>query len=249
MRRLIALAVITAVAAGGCAGESRIRKISPHRTEKIYVVKSGENLSDVAKKFGTDVASIKRANKLELGRVTEGQRLIIPRRGSRAVSKAAISKQPVRPKKRKKAGSAKLRPPSKAPKIDMTLDWPLKKGQITSNFGIRKNGKHDGLDLAAPKGTKIYSAAGGKVIFSGWGPTGYGKLVVIKHSDRLFTVYAHNSENLVKKGDTVSRGDAIALVGKTGRATNDHLHFEVRVDRVAYDPLKYLDSTRPTALR
>lgn len=111
---------------------------------------------------------------------------------------------------------------------------------ITSKFGVRKNGKHDGIDLAANRGVKILAAADGTVLFSGYGPTGYGLTVLIKHTDNVFTVYSHNDKNLVKKGKRVRRGQAIATVGKTGRASGDHLHFEVRVNRVAYNPLAYL---------
>lgn len=117
--------------------------------------------------------------------------------------------------------------------------WPLK-GKLTSGFGFRSKAKHDGIDIAAPKGTKILAAAGGKVIFSGWGPTGYGKIVIIKHSNKYVTVYAHNHKNFVENGRTVKRGEKIALVGDTGRATGHHLHFELRVNRIPVNPLPFL---------
>ena len=114
------------------------------------------------------------------------------------------------------------------------------KGRLTSRYGIRKGRKHDGIDIAAQKGSTIYAAASGKVIFSGWGPTGYGKMIIIKHKQKWVTVYAHNYKNLVKKNDRVKKGEKIALVGTTGRATGPHLHFELRDNREPVNPLNYL---------
>ncbi len=96
------------------------------------------------------------------------------------------------------------------------------------------------MDLPAPKGTSIRAAAGGRVVYSGQGMRGYGKVVVLKHSEDLSTVYAHNSANLVRMGDLVKRGQVIARVGETGWATGPHLHFELRKRGVPEDPLVYL---------
>lgn len=117
--------------------------------------------------------------------------------------------------------------------------WPVK-GTLTSGFGLRSKSKHDGIDIGAPKGTKIVASADGKVIFSGWGPTGYGRIVIIKHSKKYVTVYAHNSKNYAREGESIKKGENIALVGTTGRATGPHLHFELRVNRIPVDPLPYL---------
>ena len=117
--------------------------------------------------------------------------------------------------------------------------WPVK-GTLTSGFGLRSKSKHDGIDIGAPKGTKIVASADGKVIFSGWGPTGYGKIVIIKHSKKYVTVYAHNSKNFAKEGQSIKKGEKIALVGSTGRASGPHIHFELRVNRIPVNPLPYL---------
>lgn len=117
--------------------------------------------------------------------------------------------------------------------------WPVR-GKITSKFGRRGTVYHEGIDISAPAGTKIVAAASGRVIFSGWGPSGYGRIVMIKHSSKYVTVYAHNSKNDVSAGKTVKQGDVIAYVGKTGRASGDHLHFEVRENLVPRNPLLYL---------
>ena len=116
--------------------------------------------------------------------------------------------------------------------------WPTS-GQITSGFGPRWGRMHQGLDVAAPTGRPITAAKSGKVIVAGWSG-GYGNLVVIDHGGGLSTAYAHQSRIAVKVGDPVTQGGLIGYVGSTGHSTGPHLHFEVRVNGVARDPLPYL---------
>jgi murein DD-endopeptidase MepM/ murein hydrolase activator NlpD len=94
--------------------------------------------------------------------------------------------------------------------------------------------------VGARKGTPVVAAAAGKVMFSGWGPTGYGLMVIIKHKNNLTTVYAHHSHIHVQKNQKVKQGQRIASVGSTGRSTGPHLHFEVRNDTHPQNPLNYL---------
>jgi murein DD-endopeptidase MepM/ murein hydrolase activator NlpD len=119
------------------------------------------------------------------------------------------------------------------------LIWPVK-GQLTSRFGNRSGRHHDGIDIGARRGTSIVAAAEGKVMFAGWGPTGYGLMIIIKHKNVLTTVYAHNSHIHVHKNQLVKKGQKIASVGSTGRSTGPHLHFEVRNDSLPMNPLHYL---------
>lgn len=114
----------------------------------------------------------------------------------------------------------------------VSLDVPLQ-GEITSTFGARvhpitgQEHNHTGLDLAAPEGSEIQTAADGEVIFAGENG-GYGNLVIVKHADGRQTYYAHCQEILVGEGQRVGRGEVIATVGSTGSSTGPHLHFEVR---------------------
>ena len=113
---------------------------------------------------------------------------------------------------------------------NMTFDgyiWPTK-GVFTSGYGWRWGRMHKGIDIAAPIGTPIVAAADGVVTFSGWNSGGYGNLVDIRHEDGSLTRYAHNSRNLVKRGQKVRQGQLIAEMGSTGRSTGPHLHFEIR---------------------
>jgi murein DD-endopeptidase MepM/ murein hydrolase activator NlpD len=116
--------------------------------------------------------------------------------------------------------------------------WPVN-GPVVSGFGMRWGRMHEGIDIAASLGTPIHAAASGTVIHAGW-LGGYGNLVVVDHGDGLATAYAHASTILVAVGQQVSQGDTLSLVGSTGNSTGPHLHFEVRVNGSAVDPLLYL---------
>lgn len=115
---------------------------------------------------------------------------------------------------------------------------PLHYTYVSSTFGPRWGRMHQGIDLAAETGEPVYAVSGGYVLHSGWEP-GYGKSVVIAHSPTLKTRYAHCSKVLVKAGQTVQRGSAIAHVGSTGHSTGPHLHFEVLVNGLRKDPQHY----------
>lgn len=103
---------------------------------------------------------------------------------------------------------------------------------------------HEGVDFAAPYGTPIHAAAAGVVVDAGY-KSGYGLTVEVRHGDGLVTRYAHASKLLVKMGDIVEKGQQIAKVGATGRVTGAHLHFEVRVNDRALDPMLFLDKRQP----
>jgi murein DD-endopeptidase MepM/ murein hydrolase activator NlpD len=116
--------------------------------------------------------------------------------------------------------------------------WPVN-APITSPFGWRWGRLHEGLDLGAAYGAPIAAAAAGVVIYAGW-ESGYGNLTVIDHGGGLATAYGHQSRIAVSVGQSVSQGEIIGYVGSTGHSTGPHLHFEVRVDGQAVDPLGYL---------
>lgn len=129
--------------------------------------------------------------------------------------------------------------------------YPIQKGlyTISSTFGSRidpitgKAANHKGVDLAAPAGTPIYAGDGGTVIYAQFATfpySGYGNLVIIKHSSSTVTMYGHCSKLLVTAGQSVQKGQKIALVGSTGNSTGNHCHFEVRVNSQSVDPMKYL---------
>ncbi len=118
--------------------------------------------------------------------------------------------------------------------------WPVPGGAVLSPFGApRRSHLHAGVDIRGDSGQEVLAAASGRVTHSG--PTGgaYGRVVMIDHGGGIETLYAHNSKLLVKVGDVVEKGSPVALVGRTGNATADHCHFEVRRDRSPVDPMSY----------
>ncbi len=125
------------------------------------------------------------------------------------------------------------------------FDWPVTNHTVVSRFGTRVHPKfktkrqHTGIDIASPHGAPITTAGAGEVIFAGW-MRGYGQVIIIDHGSGYATVYAHMSKILVDDGQAVKKGALIGRVGQTGVATGPHLHFEVRVNGVARNPLSYL---------
>lgn len=114
---------------------------------------------------------------------------------------------------------------------------PLDTGYISNKF---RSKSHPGIDIAAKKGTNIVASAAGRVSFVKYGKTGYGYYLKIDHGNGVETLYAHNNEIFVEEGDWVEQGDIIASVGRTGRATGNHVQFEIRVNGKAVNPQDYV---------
>lgn len=121
---------------------------------------------------------------------------------------------------------------------DSIFLWPVKGGKISSGFGIRNGRFHEGLDITAKVGAPIQAIGNGRVVYSGT-INGYGHTVVIYHGGGISSVYAHNRENLVRVGDLVEKSQAVATLGATGHVTGPHVHFEIRKDGEAVNPLRY----------
>ena len=125
-----------------------------------------------------------------------------------------------------------------APSGNGVLGWPVS-GPVTSGFGSRWGRMHEGIDIAVGEGTPVRAAAAGVVIYAGW-MGGYGNLVVVDHGNGLSTAYAHNSSLATSVGQSVAAGEVVSYSGNTGHSTGPHVHFEVRVNGSAVDPLGYL---------
>ncbi len=132
--------------------------------------------------------------------------------------------------------------------IAVPSDKPVKTAEFTSGYGIRSDpfqgraAKHAGIDLAAPMGTSIYATADGTVTTAGYNNGGYGNLIKLDHGKGIETRYGHLSAILVSEGQHVVRGQQIARMGSTGRSTGSHLHYEVRIDGRAVNPIPFMKS-------
>lgn len=122
----------------------------------------------------------------------------------------------------------------------LTFDWPVDRARMTRGFLPKKRRPHLGIDLAAPRGTPILASQAGTVIYAGREFKGYGKMVLIESGDGWATLYAHFDKILVAEGQRVRQGEVVGAMGRTGRATGVHLHFEIRQDRGPIDPLPLL---------
>ena len=133
--------------------------------------------------------------------------------------------------------------------IAVPSDKPVKTAAFTSGYGIRSDpfrggaARHAGIDLAAPIGTPIYATADGTVTEASWNSGGYGNLIKLDHGRGIETRYAHLSSMLVRPGQRVTRGQQIGRMGSTGRSTGSHLHYEVRIDGRAVNPIPFMKST------
>ena len=206
------------------------RSVSPSypRAGVYHRVKRHQTLWRICKTYGVDIDEVARVNHIrDPSRIREGQKIFIP--GAKKVLKVDIYIDDIggrrgRPEDPKKIAWAKGR-----------FIWPVR-GKVTQEFGMRGAMKHDGIDIASPLETPIRASNSGKVLYSGDEIKGFGNIIIIKHSEGFITVYAHNETNYVAEGDKVGRGQIIGRVGKTGRASGPHLHFEIRKNNRAVDP-------------
>ncbi|MFQ5895951.1 MAG: peptidoglycan DD-metalloendopeptidase family protein, partial [Nitrospinota bacterium] len=189
-----------------------------------HVLRPGETLWRLSRTYGVELDELIRVNHIADPRdLRVGTKVFIP--GARHALYPPLP--PVSPPGREKRRSPV---PSHRPKVareslprvgGLEFSWPLR-GRISRYFSRDSGGRHDGIDIAVPEGTLVRAAEGGEVIFSDWGPGGYGRAVIIRHPGDFHTVYAHNRKLLVRKGDKVARGQSIARSGQTGRATGPH---------------------------
>ncbi len=209
-------ALLAVLAASLLAQACATPEVVPTRPVSIA---PGDSLWRIARRQGASLDALVHANPgLDPGRLRPGSVIRIPIRGG--------------------FPGAAAWPGHAGPREADAFVWPVA-GALGSPFGRRNGRAHEGIDLKAPEGTPVRAAEFGRVVTSG--PLGtYGNVVAIRHAGTFVTVYAHNEANLVAPGDWVSRGQIIARVGRTGNATGPHLHFEVRREHRARNPLYYL---------
>lgn len=216
-----------------------------------HTVSKGDDLPLIAKMYGLDLLDLVHYNRITSWDLTPGEVIYLNAKGldkeslaekkaEKKAEKEAVPRQPVASSSKPKPEPVITREKEISPQAPDKLEHqPVEGYTITCRFN--KKDRHQGIDLAAPLGTPIYAVLDGKVIYSGV-QKGYGNLVILEHSDRLMTVYAHNETNIVEAGESVHAGDKIASMGSTGRSTGNHLHFEIRKAGQPLDPEPFLKS-------
>jgi lipoprotein NlpD len=222
----------------------------------VHVVRARETLTRIAVHYGVTRKALIDANKLTRPEeLRVGQRIVVPS------ARMAPEDKPVKlidavlangDVLLVRAGPRRVptrfymaEPGFDSPGIEFA--WPIE-GQIISPFGRRQRGWHAGMDIKAEIGAPILAAAAGTVISSGQ-ERAYGRVIRLEHEGGFVTVYAHNLENLVEVGDHVSPGTIIGTVGRSGRVTGPHLHFEIRHDGMVYNPLHLLPARETIEVR
>jgi len=237
----------------------------------VHIVNRGDTLMGIARRNHVPVSALAKANNLDQSaKLRLGMKLTVPGAKSAAVAPAsqpvaAAPAQPVAAPATKMAAvggqpqSARLaqattnvaeeKPvaeaasvkPSEATGALPTFRWPVR-GKVITSYGAKTNGKsNDGINLAVPEGTPVKAAEDGVVAYSGNELKGYGNLVLVRHSNGYVTAYAHASELMVKRGDTIKRGQIIAKSGQSGEVGSPQLHFEIRKGSSPVDPLQFLN--------
>jgi murein DD-endopeptidase MepM/ murein hydrolase activator NlpD len=192
-----------------------------------HVVERGQTLWRIARAYGVELDELAQINRIEDPTDMKiGLQLFIPR---------AVAVLDVPP-----ADIAAAPGPGEADWV-----WPVPDGPMLSGFGApRRTHRHKGVDIGGRHGQPVLASRAGRVVYSGSGMRGYGKTIIVDHGDGTSTLYAHNSSLVAADGQRVTRGQRIARVGKTGNASTDHCHFEIRLGDRAVDPLLYLRSQR-----
>jgi murein DD-endopeptidase MepM/ murein hydrolase activator NlpD len=200
----------------------------------VHIVQPGQTLWRIARAYDVPLDELAAANGIDdPTHVAVGTPIFI--RGARATLDVAAYPAPI-------PGS----PARHAVETEASGGylWPVAGGAFMRPFGEpRRHHLHAGIDIRGSLGQDILAARDGVVAFGGGTRTGYGKMVVLDHGNGIQTLYAHAVEVLVHEGDSVRRGQPIAHLGRTGNATTEHCHFELRLDNKAVDPMPYVLGT------
>lgn len=203
-----------------------------------YEVARGETIGAIANKYQVEEKEIIKINRInDSGKLMAGQKLIIPGARKDFYAQKEVKRYSGIDAIKDIGESIEhlVKSPSAKPVAGNKMNWPTVGYRITQYY----TWKHHAVDIANKIGTPIYAADAGVIEYAGWGK-GYGNQIVIDHGGGKKTRYAHQSKFYVKKGDFVDKGQAIGAMGSTGWSTGPHLHFEVMINGVKYNPLNYI---------
>jgi murein DD-endopeptidase MepM/ murein hydrolase activator NlpD len=239
-------------------GPPKFALVSP---PAVHVVARGETLNSIARLYGKPVMVLAKANNIRPDtQVKTGDRIVIPDVRAAAIP-APVASRAEAPAQLPTGAIASADSPHAARRVTPTepaaeqdpvkvaepagslptFRWPVR-GRIIAAFGPKPNGlQNDGINLAVPEGTPVKAAEDGVVAYAGNELKGYGNLVLVRHANGFVTAYANASDILVKRGESVKRGQVIAHSGQTGNVTSPQLHFEIRKGATPVDPAQYLN--------
>jgi murein DD-endopeptidase MepM/ murein hydrolase activator NlpD len=252
------------------APAARVAAAAP-TASRVHYVNNGDTLMNIARRNNLSLAELARYNHLDVNtRLKPGMKINVPGAQTAALAAPAAAAPapvavsanppvrmaaaaPAEPVQKARMASATETPAAAAP-VEATpvkaaeatgalpsFRWPAR-GRVIAAYGAKTNGKsNDGINLAVPEGTPVKAAEDGVVAYAGNELKGYGNLVLIRHSNGYVTAYAHTSELMVKRGESIKRGQVIAKSGQSGEVTSPQLHFEIRKGSSPVDPLKFLN--------
>jgi murein DD-endopeptidase MepM/ murein hydrolase activator NlpD len=256
---LLAVAVLLTTAL--CPGLSASQAQRP----RTHVVREGDTLARIARRYGASVTTIREANQLRGDRLRPGQELVVPREGEDAVALRQGQLAPRRPSREQRQAAARAarlglgrtrvgqqllsHPPERSwvvaaggarGRMPGTLELPVRGGTFIRGWGSGTAGYHLAMDIRGPTGTPIRAAERGMVVYAGSDIEGYGNFVLLQHPNGWVTAYAHNRDLTVVPGEIVRRGQTIAHLGNTGTSHGPHLHFMLIRDGEHCDPAPLL---------
>ena len=201
---------------------------------KVHIVKKGHTLYDIANCYEVSISDIMKINQLNNNdKIYLGDKLLIPlydntnQTNCNNITKVTITKEVNKTSEKKKNNN-------------YSYMWPVK-GKIISKFGLLAKGlRNDGINISADIGNPVLAIESGKIVYAGNEIQAFGNLILIKHYNNKTSAYAHLDKINVKKGESVNKGQIIALVGNSGKVSIPQLHFELRDKDGPLDPLKYL---------
>lgn len=201
---------------------------------KVHIVKKGHTLYDIANCYEVSISDLMKINQLKNNdKIYLGDKLFIPlydntnQTNCNNITKVTITKEVNKTSEKKKNNN-------------YSYMWPVK-GKIISKFGLLAKGlRNDGINISADIGNPVLAIESGKIVYAGNEIQAFGNLILIKHYNDKTSAYAHLDKINVKKGESVNKGQIIALVGNSGKVSIPQLHFEIRDKDGPLDPLKYL---------
>lgn len=232
-----AVVMVAALALAACVPFQRPSTAVPHS----YTVRAGDTLYSISFRHGLDWRDVARWNGIEPPRylIRPGQqiRLWPPPGGTTSTGNTTPGSRPAPPSQTPRPTPAPERSPTITTENRVRFIWPTEGTVVTGFDDPQGTGK--GIAIAGRSGQAVVAAAPGRVVYTGSGLVGYGALIIVKHNNQLLSAYAHNREILVAEGDEVSAGQRIATMGE-GPGRRAMLHFEIRVDGRAVDPMPHL---------